>query len=171
MILPYRKKVLFFENGFGHSCLLSSIRKDERMEICACRECRRLFNYLSGAQICPDCRQAMEDKYLEVKNYLTENPNAGMTQILKSCDVKSSYITHWVNEGRLELNEYSGSGIRCEGCGAIVQSGRFCNKCKINFLHEWSMQEYKEREEREEEPVEEKEEHNSPRMWYTRHLH
>lgn len=137
------------------------------MEIRTCKECRRLFNYLAGIQICPDCRQMIEKKFQEVKNYLAENPGVGLPQILESCEVNEAYVTQWVKEERLELSDCSGSGIHCERCGAVTQSGMFCNKCKREFLYAWNEQEAKNKED---EP-EGKAKNDGPRMRFTRRLH
>ena len=37
------------------------------MNIRNCRECGRIFNYLTGAVLCPVCRDKLEEKFQEVK--------------------------------------------------------------------------------------------------------
>ena len=36
------------------------------MEVKNCKKCRRLFNYISGPSICPQCREELEKKFQEV---------------------------------------------------------------------------------------------------------
>ena len=36
----------------------------------------------------------------------------------------------WVREERLVFSEDSPLGLECEGCGTIIKTGRFCEKCK-----------------------------------------
>ena len=38
-----------------------------------CRKCGKLFNYVSGPPICMACREALEEKFQEVKNYIFEH--------------------------------------------------------------------------------------------------
>ncbi len=137
------------------------------MELCTCRECRRLFYNVYDTPVCQDCRQVIEEKYQEVKEYLREHSGAGMAQILEDCDVKKSYIIQWVKEGQLELAEGQ-SGIRCDGCGGAVQSGRFCRECKLRFLNEWNRQQFMEKKEKKEKTVEKD---SNARMRHTRREH
>ena len=37
------------------------------MEVRTCKQCKRLFNYLSGPPICPGCKAKIEQKFQEVK--------------------------------------------------------------------------------------------------------
>lgn len=108
------------------------------MEICTCKECRRLFNYLSGVQLCTDCRRKQEEKFQEVKRYLRENPGASLEQLSESCGVKGGYVTQWVREGRLELSDCAEADIRCRRCGTTIPGGRLCGRCKRDFLYEWN---------------------------------
>lgn len=38
-----------------------------------CRKCGKLFNYVSGPPICMACREALEEKFHEVKSYIWEH--------------------------------------------------------------------------------------------------
>ena len=37
------------------------------MEVKNCKRCGRLFNELSGEEICPVCRKTSEDEFVKVK--------------------------------------------------------------------------------------------------------
>ena len=41
------------------------------MEVKNCKGCGRLFNYMGGAPLCDGCRKKFEQKFQEVKQYLT----------------------------------------------------------------------------------------------------
>lgn len=103
------------------------------MDVKNCRSCGRLFNYLAGPYLCEACRNAMEEKFLEVKEYIRENKDANITQISEDCDVTVKQIKQWVREERLILSEGSNVYIECENCGAAIRTGRFCEDCKTKM--------------------------------------
>ena len=104
------------------------------MEVRTCRQCKRLFNYLSGPSICPGCKAKLEEKFQEVKEYIRENPTHGITEVAEATGVSSNQIRRWIREERLSFSEESGVGLDCESCGAMIRSGRLCQKCKDKLL-------------------------------------
>ncbi len=105
------------------------------MNVRTCRKCGRMFNYIAGLPICPVCREALEAKFQDVKNYLRDNPGAGMNEISEACEVDKAQINQWIREDRLELSADSAVMINCESCGASIRSGRFCDKCRMNMTN------------------------------------
>ena len=109
------------------------------MEIVACKGCGKLFNYLQGERICPACKNKLEDKFLEVKKFVRENPNFYIAELSDAMDVTVRQIYRWVREERLVFSDDSPIGLPCEGCGTTIKTGRFCDKCKtelaIGFRH------------------------------------
>ena len=106
------------------------------MEVKNCRNCRRLFNYLGGQQICPDCKEKIEKKFYEVKEYIRENPHAGINQIAEETDVKKAQLQQWVREERLQFSEDSDIALQCEKCGVKIYTGRFCDNCKKGMAND-----------------------------------
>ena len=104
------------------------------MNVRNCRKCGKIFNYLSGPNICPSCREALEKKFQEVKQYVEEHPTEGITEVAEANDVTAKQIQRWIREERLAFSSDSGVGIDCEGCGAMIRSGRLCQKCKDNLI-------------------------------------
>ena len=104
------------------------------MNVRNCRKCGRIFNYVAGPPICPACREAEEEKFQEVKEYIRENPSQGVTEVAAATDVSPKQIRRWIREERLSFSEESGVGIDCESCGAMIRSGRLCQKCKEKLL-------------------------------------
>ncbi len=104
------------------------------MEVRTCSKCKRLFNYLSGPSICPGCKNQLEEKFQEVKEYVRDNPTLGITEVAEATDVSPKQIRRWIREERLSFSEDSGVGIDCESCGAMIRSGRLCQKCKDKLL-------------------------------------
>ena len=103
------------------------------MNIRNCRVCGRIFNYMTGAPICPACRESLEAKFQEVKEYIREHRGAGITEVAEACDVDTAQIRQWLREDRLEVTEDSPMFLNCESCGAPIRSGKYCDKCKVDM--------------------------------------
>lgn len=100
------------------------------MEVRNCRKCGKLFNYVSGMPICPACKDRMEEVFQEVKKYIRENPRADIREVSEACEVEKSQIQQWIREERLEFTADSPIMLPCENCGAMIRSGKYCEKCK-----------------------------------------
>lgn len=100
------------------------------MDVRNCRRCGKMFNYVSGPTVCPACKEEQEKQFQNVKQYIEDHDRATINEIAEECDVNPQQIRQWVREERLYFGDDSPVGIDCEGCGAIIKSGRFCEKCK-----------------------------------------
>ena len=98
------------------------------MDVRNCRMCGSLYNYIGGPY----------RGLAKVKEYIEENPGATMTMISEECDVTPEQIQRWVREDRLAFADDSPIGIPCEGCGTMIKSGRFCDKCRANMANGFS---------------------------------
>lgn len=103
------------------------------MEVRNCKGCRRLFNYMGGPPLCAACREELEKKFAQVKQYIYDNPHVPMATVAEDNDVSLKQIKQWIREERLVLSEASVDGIVCETCGTPICSGRFCDKCKAKM--------------------------------------
>jgi hypothetical protein len=92
--------------------------------------CGRIFNYYSGIPLCQLCKEKMEKKFQEVKEYIRQHPGVSIPEVSETCDVEPSQIRQWLREDRLELTQDSPIRLQCEGCGVEIRSGRFCDKCR-----------------------------------------
>ena len=104
------------------------------MDVRNCRNCGRLFNYLSGPNICPVCRDEAEKKFLQVKDYIRDNPRASVNEVAEENEVTTAQIQQWVREERLQFSAGVG-GITCEKCGVAIETGRLCKKCKESLAN------------------------------------
>lgn len=103
------------------------------MEVRNCRSCKRLFNYVGGSPLCPACRDELERKFMEVKEFIRENPHCGLQEVSDAMEVSTNQLRQWVREERLEFSADSSVTLNCEKCGAPIRTGRFCEKCKGNM--------------------------------------
>lgn len=99
------------------------------MELMNCKNCKRLFNYITGDPICPKCKELLEDKFQEVKKFIRENPGSNVDEVAEACDTSVKQIRRWVREERLSFTDDSLVGLECERCGKMIHSGRFCKEC------------------------------------------
>ncbi len=83
--------------------------------------------------MCPECREKLEQKFQNVKEYIRENPGASITQIADDNDVTTNQIKQWIREERLQFADDSPVGIECEGCGTTIKTGKYCDACKKNM--------------------------------------
>lgn len=104
------------------------------MNVKNCRACGRIFNYVAGPFLCQNCREGLEAKFQEVKEYIRSNPGVGINEVSVACDVPPSQIQQWLREERLEVTENSPIFLSCEACGANIRSGKYCDKCKSYMI-------------------------------------
>ncbi|MCR5415203.1 MAG: flagellar protein [Pseudobutyrivibrio sp.] len=100
------------------------------MDVRNCRNCGRLFNYLGGQNICPACRDEIEKKFGQVKEYIMDNPRSTIQEISDANDISTNQIRQWIREERLQFADDSPIGIECEACGATIKTGKYCDACK-----------------------------------------
>lgn len=105
------------------------------MNVRNCRKCGRIFNYALGPIMCPKCREDQEAKFQEVKKFVQEHQGADIIEVSEECDVDPGQIRQWIREERLQFADDSPIRIPCEGCGAMIRSGRFCEKCKLDMTN------------------------------------
>lgn len=103
------------------------------MNVRNCRSCGRIFNYVTGMPICQACREKLEEKFQEVKEYIRAHKGVGVTEVAEACDVDPEQLRQWLKDDRLEVTEDSAIFLECEICGASIRSGKYCEKCKLNM--------------------------------------
>lgn len=108
------------------------------MDVKNCRDCGRLFNYIGGVRLCGNCKSKLEEKFVEVKEYIRANKSATVAVVSEECDVSQKQITQWIREERLEFSEESSVTIQCESCGASIRTGRYCNACRNNLKNDFN---------------------------------
>lgn len=105
------------------------------MDVRPCKNCKRLFNYLSGPAICTACQEKLEEKFQEVKDYIRENPTASLHNVSEANEVSVKQLKTWVREERLTFSDDSPVGIECMNCGAMIKCGKYCENCKGKMIN------------------------------------
>lgn len=105
------------------------------MDIRNCAKCGKIFNYITGIQMCPMCKSKLEEDFQVTKKYIRNNPSATIVQVSEECEVPIKLIHQWVRDERLIFSEDSPIGIECELCGNSIRTGRFCDGCKHDLQH------------------------------------
>lgn len=105
------------------------------MDVLNCKSCKRLFNYIGGPMICPACRDKLEKKFLEVREFIRDNPGKNIAEISTEMDVSVQQIKTWIRQERLSFTAESNVTIECEKCGRPIRTGKYCEKCKKNLVN------------------------------------
>lgn len=133
------------------------------MDVRNCRKCGRLFNYMTGPLICPRCKDELEERFQDVKNYVYNHPGCGMAEVAEECDVSPQQIRQWLREERLQFSDDSAVGLNCEKCGVMIRSGRYCEKCKNEMTHDFQEAYHRQPAP---EPKKKPDPHDNPKMRY-----
>lgn len=105
------------------------------MDVRNCRDCGKIFNYVSGPPLCPACLKELDKKFEKVKEYIYDHPGAGVQEVSDENDVTVAQIKIWIRQERLTFADDSPIGIDCEICGATIKTGRYCNACKNKMVN------------------------------------
>ena len=134
------------------------------MQLSKCKWCGRPFQS-TGMNFCPKCMQELDDHYKVVRDYLYDNPNAPIEEVVENTGVPEKVILYYLKEGRLSMVNATGL-LRCEQCGATINFGMLCEKCQ-NKAEERIVQPMQQRMTREREAARQREmlEANRSRMY------
>ncbi len=105
------------------------------MNLRNCSRCGKMFNYIGGQPICENCKKLAEEDFQRVKQFVEENPVAGLKEISEACEVTTKQIQQWVREERLMFTSDSPIQLQCEKCGAKIQTGRYCANCRSKMAN------------------------------------
>ena len=89
-----------------------------------------------GEYQCEECGQMDYDDYGKVRNYLEHHRGANVAEISDATGVTHKSIRDMIKENRFEVIENRGGYLRCEMCGANINSGRLCPDCEMLY-HRW----------------------------------
>ena len=87
----------------------------------------------------------LEEKYNEVRQYISENRGVSIMQVSREMDVSVEQIKAWIREDRLQLDEAGDPEFCCLQCGVPIRSGKYCDHCKSRVLNNLNSAYHKER--------------------------
>jgi flagellar operon protein (TIGR03826 family) len=100
-----------------------------------CRRCGKVYTYLGGAPICPECKASDEEDFKRVKDFLYENPGASLSVVSRTLDIGIEKIKRFLKEGRIEIvGDGANLFLECERCGKSIKSGRYCDSCERELV-------------------------------------
>ena len=106
------------------------------MDVRNCKQCSKLFNYIGGAPICPECVKKSEDKFEDVKKYIYDHPRCGIQEVASEMEISIAQIRKWLRDERLSFSEDSDIALSCEKCGKKILTGRYCKGCKDSMANQ-----------------------------------
>ncbi len=109
-------------------------------ELKNCPVCGKVFVKVVK-NLCPACIEAEEREFMEVRDYIKDNPGASVEEITTITGTEEKKILRWLREGRIEYTNSEGK-LRptCKSCGTPINVGNLCAKCakelssKINSM-------------------------------------
>lgn len=100
------------------------------MPLANCSHCHRLFNR-GMHDLCPACREAEDEVYHRLSDYLSREPSATAAQAAEATGVDPEVIRRMVRSGRLAgFDALAMSVLACQRCAAPIPTGRFCVPCQ-----------------------------------------
>ncbi len=106
------------------------------MNVRNCKNCGRLFNYIAGPPICPECKDQIEKKFQQAKEFVRNTAHATVSMVAEEVDVPEQQVKQWIREERLVFSDSAIAGIACEVCGEPISTGRFCAKGKNQVMND-----------------------------------
>ena len=103
------------------------------MPLANCPKCGGLFNKITQ-EICPKCFQEEEELLRQAQEYLRQNRNAAVFQIVQELDIDQMLIEKWVKEKRLNIVTAEDLQDKkfCLECGREIKgAGTLCKTCQL----------------------------------------
>jgi len=104
-----------------------------------CSRCGKLFRKVTS-DICPKCKKEEEELLGQTREYLRQNPQALIYDIVDDLEIEQPLIEKWVREGRIDLvidPEAEASKPKCARCGREIKQGQtYCRTCMFKQLQE-----------------------------------
>jgi flagellar operon protein (TIGR03826 family) len=95
-----------------------------------CHRCGKL-TYKTLQNICPRCREEIEEEYLRCARYLRQKQNRHATihELSEATGVSEKQIIAFIREGRILTEQNPNLTYPCQLCQSPIQSGYLCQAC------------------------------------------
>jgi hypothetical protein len=94
-----------------------------------CARCHSFFESVGLEAVCPICLPLEENEFRRIKEYLSIHQGASSSEVMNELKVSLKSIRRYLKEDRLEIVGENRGFLRCELCGTLINSGRFCELC------------------------------------------
>ena len=108
------------------------------MEVINCPNCGKIF-VKTGVRLCPDCLDLENEQEHKVTEYVRDNRQATVKQIVDATGVPEKIIMRMVKDGRFKESDLP-IKFPCENCGAMITQGRFCRMCSEEMSQAFGQQ-------------------------------
>ena len=92
-----------------------------------CPMCGKIFADM-GTHVCRDCYAKLQKKESEVVNYVRDNPNSKIPDIVEVTGADEKMIKRMIREGRF-VQVGVPITYPCKKCGAPITQGELCARC------------------------------------------
>jgi predicted amidophosphoribosyltransferase len=101
------------------------------MSIANCTRCGRMFQRTGTSRVCFECKEAEEQAYRLVRDYLEAHPGSDIASVAAGTGVDEAIVLKLLQDGRLvALGDLtSGMQTQCQRCGNPTNAGRYCPPC------------------------------------------
>jgi len=114
--------------------MIRRLTLDEYHRPTFCKLCEGVMIYKGiGEYQCEECGEFAYDDYGKVRNYLEKHKGANVAEISEITGVSHKSIREMIKDNRFEVIDNRGGYIRCERCGANINSGRYCKECEVEY--------------------------------------
>ena len=93
-----------------------------------CPRCGKVFSKVSSP-ICKACEAEEERLFQRVREFLQENKNATVAQVVEATGVSVKRIHKYLKDGKIEATDGMAGILKCSSCGINILSGRMCTAC------------------------------------------
>ena len=93
-----------------------------------CPICGKIFLASGMMRVCRDCQAIEQEMEAKVIEYVRDNPNCTIPEIVRETGASDRLIRRMIQEGRFEQTGVSIT-YPCEKCGAPITAGKLCQSC------------------------------------------
>lgn len=107
------------------------------MNIINCKICNKPFVRIRSST-CKACEKLEMRNICHINEYTDNNPLATFEEIASSLGLQKSYVKRLQVEGRVRIKD------RCQTCGAVINTDKWCSDCKEKLTKSFAERERKE---------------------------
>jgi len=87
-----------------------------------CFHCHRPFTRVRG-MICPACVRQEHDDYLQILDFLRNQPDSTMTQVAAATGIAEVRILRLLRAGKIRLRQEKDTVVSCKRCQRLLSEG------------------------------------------------